>query len=91
MTEENEPACAKKTLPDGAKSYLKTWLKEYGVDAVAQMCRDICSEKAEEHGIDITRLTAEQRRKARLWGFMKRSFERTLRDALDHGPESGCK
>ena len=91
MTEENKPACAKKTLPDGVLTYLETWMGDYGLDALAQGLRDICAHKAKKDGPDVTRLTPEQRRKARLWGFMENDTERYLRAILDHGPESGCK
>ena len=91
MTEENEPACAKKTLPEGAKTYIENWIGDYGLDAIAQTLRDICAWKAEKHGIDATKLTPEQRREARLWRSGRNGAERYLRDILDHGPDSGCK
>ena len=91
MTEENKPACAKKTLPDGVLTYLETWMGDYGLDALAQGLRDICAEHAKKDGSDVTRLTPEERRVARLWGFMENDAERFLRAILDHGPGSGCK
>ena len=90
--EEGETArSAKKELPEGAMSYLDTWTDLYGPDAIAQGLRDIFAKKAKQHGVDQTRLTAEERRDARLWGFAKNSAERLLRELLDHGPGSGCK
>jgi len=91
MEDENEPAKAKKELPEGAMSYLDTWTDLYGPDAIAQGLRDIWGTKARRHGVDQTRFTPEERREARLWGFAKNGAERLLRDLLDHGPNSGCK
>jgi len=89
--EENEPVKAKKELPEGAMSYLDTWTDLYGPDAIAQGLRDIFAKRVKKHGVDQTRLTAEERRDARLWGFAKNDAECFLRKLLDHGPGSGCK
>ena len=91
MTEENEPAKAKQELPHAAISYLATWTDLYGPDSIAQGLRDVWAKKAQKHGVDVTRLTAEERREARLWGFAKNDAEQLLRKLLDHGPGSGCK
>ena len=91
MTEEGKPASAKLTLPDTVKDYLDTCIEGYGLDAVTQGVRDICAKRADRHGTDTTRLTAEQRREARLWGFGRNIYERALVNILDHGPRSGCK
>lgn len=87
--EENEKASAKMTLPSGYVDYLENWTLAYGLDAVAQGLRDVCAKHAKKN--ELEKLTLEQRREARLWGFMKNEFERCLRAALDHGPSSGCK
>ena len=95
MTEEGQPASARLTLPDTVKDYLDTCIEGYGLDAVAQGLRDNCMKRANKHGPvsgpDFTRLTPEQRRDARLWGFAKTDAERFLQAILDHGPGSGCK
>ena len=91
MTEEGKLAVARLTLPDTVKDYLDTCVEGYGLDAVTQGLRDCCVKRADRHGTDATRLTSEQRREARLWGFGRNIFERALVDVLDHGPKSGCK
>ena len=91
MTEVGKLAVARLTLPDTVKDYLDTCVEGYGLDAVTQGLRDCCVKRADRHGVDVTRLTPEQRREARLWGFGRNSFERALVDVLDHGPGSGCK
>ena len=87
--EENEKASAKMTLPSGYVDYLESWTLAYGLDAVAQGLRDVCAKHAKKN--ELEKLTTEQRRKARLWGFSQNDAERFLRATLDHGPESGCK
>ena len=89
--EEGETAVAKITLPDSVKDYLDTCIEGYGLDAVTQGVRDCCAKRAKKHGPDTTRLTPEERRKARLWGFAENDADRFLRAILDHGPGSGCK
>ena len=91
MTEEGVAATARLILPDTVKDYLDTCVEGYGLDAVTQGLRDVCAKRADRHGPDATRLTSEQRREARLWGFGRNIFERALVEVLDHGPGSGCK
>ena len=89
--EETEPVSAKESLPEGAISYLEALANLYGPDAIAQGLRDIFANKAQRRGVDLTRLTAEERREARLWGFAKNDAECFLQKLLDHGPGSGCQ
>ena len=90
-TEQGQEARAKTPLPTPIQEDLDNFIKKYGLDAVAQGIRDHCAKYGTINWVDASKLTVEERRELRLWGFAKKSAEHFLRDVLDHGPTSGCK
>ena len=91
MIEDDKPACARTPLAQTQLDYIAIIIDAHGLDALAQAARDICEKKTLKHGVDATRLTAEEKRQAQLWRFGKDAFERCLKAILDHGPGSGCR